>query len=219
MLLGALSCLLGAIGLVRLPDLPARLQAATKPQTLGLSLILLGTALRVELVSAATLVLVVLFQVITAPVVSQLVGRASYRSGACRTTPSLSTSWPSTCPRTRRWAATVGPGRPATDWVDAAAEHGGAGGTGGGGPARRAVAVARSFGVCEIQADADADSRSGAVRGGGDLGAAGAPASAVVRWLRRAQVGVTTGGPRVAGKPLSEIVEAGGRRRWRPSSR
>ena len=38
MLLGALSCLLGAIGLVRLPDLAARLQAATKPQTLGLAL-------------------------------------------------------------------------------------------------------------------------------------------------------------------------------------
>ena len=82
MLVGTLSCLLGAIGLVRLPDLPARLQAATKPQTLGLSLVLLGTALRVELASAVTLVLVVLFQVITAPVVSQIVGRAAYRSGA-----------------------------------------------------------------------------------------------------------------------------------------
>lgn len=82
MLLGAASCLLGAVGLARLPDLPARLQAATKPQTLGLALVLLGTALRVELVSAVTLVLVVLFQVITAPVVSQLVGRAAYRSGA-----------------------------------------------------------------------------------------------------------------------------------------
>ena len=82
MLVGALSCLLGAVGLVRLPDLPARLQAATKPQTLGLSLVLLGSALRVDLASAATLVLVVLFQVITAPVVSQLVGRAAYRSGA-----------------------------------------------------------------------------------------------------------------------------------------
>ncbi len=81
MLVGAASSLLGAVGLVRLPDLPARLQAATKPQTLGLSLVLLGTALRVELVSAVTLVLVVLFQVITAPVVSQLVGRAAYRSG------------------------------------------------------------------------------------------------------------------------------------------
>ncbi len=81
MLVGAASTLLGAIGLVRLPDLLARLQAATKPQTLGLSLVLLGTALRVELASAVTLGLVLLFQVITAPVLSQLVGRAAYRSG------------------------------------------------------------------------------------------------------------------------------------------
>ena len=81
MLIGAASCLLGAIGLVRLPDLPAWLQAATKPQTLGLALVVVGTALRVELASAVTLGLVVLFQVITAPVVSQIVGRAAYRAG------------------------------------------------------------------------------------------------------------------------------------------
>jgi multicomponent Na+:H+ antiporter subunit G len=84
LLLGALSCLLGALGLVRLPDLPGRLQAATKPQTLGLLLVLAGTALRVDLESAATLVLVGLFQVITAPVISQLIGRSAYRSGAVR---------------------------------------------------------------------------------------------------------------------------------------
>jgi multicomponent Na+:H+ antiporter subunit G len=84
MLLGAVSCLLGAFGLVRLPDLPARMQAATKPQTLGLLLILAGTALRVELESAVTLVLVGLFQVITAPVVAQLLGRSAYRAGTVR---------------------------------------------------------------------------------------------------------------------------------------
>lgn len=81
MLSGAAFCLLGALGLVRLPDLPARLQAATKPQTLGLLLILLGTAFRVPPESAVTLVLVVLFQVVTAPVISQIVGRSAYRSG------------------------------------------------------------------------------------------------------------------------------------------
>jgi multicomponent Na+:H+ antiporter subunit G len=81
---GALSCLLGAFGLLRLPDLPGRLQAATKPQTLGLLLILTGTALRVELESAVTLLLVGLFQVITAPVISQLLGRSAYRAGAVR---------------------------------------------------------------------------------------------------------------------------------------
>ncbi len=84
LLAGALSCLLGALGLVRLPDLPSRMQAATKPQTLGLLLILAGTALRVELESAVTLVLVGLFQVITAPVISQLLGRSAYRSGTLR---------------------------------------------------------------------------------------------------------------------------------------
>jgi multicomponent Na+:H+ antiporter subunit G len=68
--------------LLRLPDLLARLQAATKPQTLGLLLILAGTALRVELESAVTVALVGLFQVITAPVIGQLVGRSAYRSGA-----------------------------------------------------------------------------------------------------------------------------------------
>jgi multicomponent Na+:H+ antiporter subunit G len=84
LLLGALSCLLGALGLVRLPDLPGRMQAATKPQTLGLLLILAGTALRVELESAVTLLLVGLFQVITAPVIAQLLGRSAYRGGTVR---------------------------------------------------------------------------------------------------------------------------------------
>lgn len=81
LLAGATFCLLGAIGMVRLPDLPARLQAATKPQTLGLLLILIGTALRVAPESGVTLLLVVLFQVVTAPVISQIVGRSAYHSG------------------------------------------------------------------------------------------------------------------------------------------
>ena len=80
LLTGATSCLLGSLGLVRLPDLPARLQAATKPQTLGLLLILLGTAVRLEPRYAAGLVLVALFQLFTAPVIAQLLGRAAYRS-------------------------------------------------------------------------------------------------------------------------------------------
>lgn len=84
LLTGAMFCLLGALGLVRLPDLPARLQAATKPQTLGLLLILLGTAVRLEPQHAAALVLVALFQTFTAPVIAQLLGRAAYRSGTFR---------------------------------------------------------------------------------------------------------------------------------------
>jgi multicomponent Na+:H+ antiporter subunit G len=84
LLTGAATCFMGAVGLVRFPDLLSRMQAATKPQTLGLLLILLGAALRVDLGNAATLLLVGLFQVITAPVVSQLVARSAYRSGTTR---------------------------------------------------------------------------------------------------------------------------------------
>ncbi len=81
---GALQCCLGALGVLRLPSLLSRMQAATKPQTLGLLLILAGAALRVPLDSAVTLLLVAVFQLITAPVIAQLVGRSAYRSGAVR---------------------------------------------------------------------------------------------------------------------------------------
>ncbi|MEV5538786.1 monovalent cation/H(+) antiporter subunit G [Saccharopolyspora shandongensis] len=77
---GALSCLLGAIGLLSFPDVTARLQAATKPQTLGLILILIGTAVQLDFVYASGLILVGLFQMLTAPVLAQLVGRAAYRA-------------------------------------------------------------------------------------------------------------------------------------------
>ncbi|OZM70878.1 sodium:proton antiporter [Amycolatopsis antarctica] len=82
LLSGALCCLVGAFGMLRFPDVPSRLQAATKPQTLGLLLVLAGSAVRLEPRFAVGLVLVALFQVITAPVLSQLFGRAAYRTGA-----------------------------------------------------------------------------------------------------------------------------------------
>ncbi|RRO12788.1 Na+/H+ antiporter subunit G [Saccharopolyspora rhizosphaerae] len=77
---GALSCLFGAIGLLTFPDVTARLQAATKPQTLGLVLILIGTGVQLDLRYATGLLLVGLFQMLTSPVLSQLVGRAAYRT-------------------------------------------------------------------------------------------------------------------------------------------
>ncbi|WP_190821177.1 monovalent cation/H(+) antiporter subunit G [Saccharopolyspora pogona] len=77
---GALSCLLGAIGVLSFPDVTARLQAATKPQTLGLILILTGTAVQLDFIYASGLILVGLFQMLTAPVLAQLVGRAAYRA-------------------------------------------------------------------------------------------------------------------------------------------
>ena len=84
LLSGAVFCLLGAWGLVRFPDVPSRLQAATKPQTIGLVNILLGTAVQLAPRHAAALLLVALLQLVTAPVVAQRVGRAAYRTGRIR---------------------------------------------------------------------------------------------------------------------------------------
>ncbi len=83
MLAGALLTLLAAVGMLVLPDVLARLQAATKPQVLGLILIGAATALLFDTIGdRALLLLAVLFQLATAPVLAQIVGRAAYRAGA-----------------------------------------------------------------------------------------------------------------------------------------
>ncbi|WP_420801710.1 monovalent cation/H(+) antiporter subunit G [Pseudofrankia asymbiotica] len=84
MLGGAAFCVLGAWGLLRFPDVPARLQAATKPQTIGLLAILAGAALRTDPRYASGLVLVGLFQLVTAPVLAQRISRAAHRTGYLR---------------------------------------------------------------------------------------------------------------------------------------
>jgi len=81
---GAAFCVLGAWGLVRFPDVPARLHAATKPQTIGLLAILAGAALQVDLQFACGLALVGLFQLVTAPVIAQRISRTAYRTGRLR---------------------------------------------------------------------------------------------------------------------------------------
>ncbi|MEU4426465.1 monovalent cation/H(+) antiporter subunit G [Actinoplanes sp. NPDC024001] len=79
---GALLSLAAGIGLLRFPDLLSRMHAATKPQVLGLLLILTGTALRLRnTIDITTLVLIGVFQLVTAPVAAHMVGRAVYRSG------------------------------------------------------------------------------------------------------------------------------------------
>ena len=83
--LGALLTLIAAIGLVRFPDVLTRMHSATKPQVLGLLLILLGLALRLRDPGAlGVLVLIGLFQLVTTPVASHMVGRASFRAGQVR---------------------------------------------------------------------------------------------------------------------------------------
>ncbi|MBS1906272.1 MAG: monovalent cation/H(+) antiporter subunit G [Actinobacteria bacterium] len=85
-LLGALLCLIAAIGLLRLRDVPNRLHAATKPQVLGLLLICLAIALSQRSVIGIGLGLllvapVVLMQFATAPLSAHMVGRQAYRNG------------------------------------------------------------------------------------------------------------------------------------------
>lgn len=82
LLTGALLAVLAAVGLLRLPDVGARLQAATKLQVLGLVLLGGGAALLSTAADALKVLLVVLFQAATAPVLAQLVGRAAHRARA-----------------------------------------------------------------------------------------------------------------------------------------
>jgi multicomponent Na+:H+ antiporter subunit G len=82
LLAGAFLTLAAGVGVVRFDSLLARMHTVTKPQVLGLILLLLGLALRVRSWSAvAMLVLVVIFQLTTAPVAAHLVGRAGFRTG------------------------------------------------------------------------------------------------------------------------------------------
>ncbi|MFT3862471.1 monovalent cation/H(+) antiporter subunit G [Micropruina sp.] len=80
---GAFFCLGGALGLVRFPDILARMHAATKPQVFGLLLVLAGVGFSIhDGKTWLTLALVMVLQVLTAPVAGHLIGRTAYRSGA-----------------------------------------------------------------------------------------------------------------------------------------
>jgi multicomponent Na+:H+ antiporter subunit G len=81
-LCGALLCLIAAIGLLRLRDVPSRLHAATKPQVFGLMLICLAVSISLrEWHVIAFLATVVVVQFATAPLSAHMVGRQAYRNG------------------------------------------------------------------------------------------------------------------------------------------
>ncbi|GAB3997243.1 monovalent cation/H(+) antiporter subunit G [Nocardioides marmoraquaticus] len=86
LLLGSLLSLVAAVGLLRFPDLLTRMHSATKPQVLGLLLVALGLGLELRDAGASVvLALVVVAQMVTAPVAGHMLGRASYRAGQVRT--------------------------------------------------------------------------------------------------------------------------------------
>ncbi|MEU5904858.1 monovalent cation/H(+) antiporter subunit G [Micromonospora sp. NPDC047467] len=79
---GALLALAAGVGVLRFPDTLSRMHAATKPQVLGVLLLLLGIALRLRTPSDIGMILLVgVFQLATAPVAAQMIGRAAYRAG------------------------------------------------------------------------------------------------------------------------------------------
>ncbi|MGE0823022.1 MAG: monovalent cation/H(+) antiporter subunit G [Candidatus Binatia bacterium] len=80
--IGLVFDLVGCLGLVRLPDVYNRLQAATKCVTMGTCSILFGTFLMVGFVAAGMKALLcMLFLVLTAPVGAHAIARAAHRSG------------------------------------------------------------------------------------------------------------------------------------------
>ena len=82
---GAFLAFAAGVGVLRFRDLLSRMHAGTKPQVLGLVLVLLGLALRLRSGGAVwALVLVAVFQMLTAPVAAHMVGRAGYRTGKVR---------------------------------------------------------------------------------------------------------------------------------------
>ncbi|GAA4053799.1 hypothetical protein GCM10023063_47880 [Arthrobacter methylotrophus] len=81
LILGALMSLGAAIGLLRFPDLMSRMHAATKPQVLGLFLVLAAIGLQMrEWWVWPVLAVAWIFQLLTVPVSAHMVGRAGYRT-------------------------------------------------------------------------------------------------------------------------------------------
>jgi multicomponent Na+:H+ antiporter subunit G len=90
-LAGAAFVLVAAIGVVRMPDLPMRMHAATKAGTLGAGLILLAVAVVYSDAGVTVRALAtVAFLFLTAPVSAHVIGRAAVASGAL-------TLWDRTC--------------------------------------------------------------------------------------------------------------------------
>ncbi|TFV45713.1 monovalent cation/H(+) antiporter subunit G [Blastococcus sp. TF02A-35] len=80
LLAGTFLCLTAGLGLLRFPDVLARMHAGTKPQVLGVLLVMVGAAIRLQGWSATwMLLLVAVFQMLTAPVSAHMVSRVAYR--------------------------------------------------------------------------------------------------------------------------------------------
>lgn len=81
-LAGATFALLAAVGVLRMPDLFTRMQAASKASTLGLGCLLIGTAIELgDSASVARAVSIAAFVMLTSPVAAHAVARAAALTG------------------------------------------------------------------------------------------------------------------------------------------
>jgi len=80
LVIGALFCFLGALGLLRMPDVYNRIQAGTKAVTLGSLSLLLGVGLH-HPDWWSKLLIVGLFILLTNPIGSSTLARAFHRAG------------------------------------------------------------------------------------------------------------------------------------------
>jgi multicomponent Na+:H+ antiporter subunit G len=81
-ILGVLFVVIGAVGLLRLPDFYIRISAITKAATVGVACIMIGVALNYNEISIAIKAFaVVLFLLITSPIAAHIIGRAAYDEG------------------------------------------------------------------------------------------------------------------------------------------
>lgn len=79
---GLLFDLFGCLGLVRLPDIYTRLQAATKTVTLGTCMILIGACVYTGLgPTGAQALLCMVFVLVTSPTAAHAIARGAHRSG------------------------------------------------------------------------------------------------------------------------------------------
>lgn len=79
---GGIFCIIGAFGLVRMPDLYTRIHAASVTDTLGAGLIFLGLILQAGFtLVAAKLVILILLLLLTGPVATHALARAALHKG------------------------------------------------------------------------------------------------------------------------------------------
>ncbi|NLS09375.1 monovalent cation/H(+) antiporter subunit G [Nesterenkonia sp. MY13] len=86
LVVGGLMSLAAGLGLVRFPDLHSRMHAATKPQVLGLLMLVLAASIMWRSWAWVAIALLAWgLMILTAPVSAHVVGRAGYRTKHMRT--------------------------------------------------------------------------------------------------------------------------------------